>query len=858
MSSFSAGSRSSDRGETNDVALDGGRWNRVSPYLDHALDLTPAERRTWLALLRCEDAGLADDLAGLLEDHRSLSAAGFLDDGARVLPGREALEGTRVGAYTLLKAIGRGGMGSVWLASRNDGRYEGHAAVKLLNADLVGRAGGERFRREGTILARLTHPNIARLIDAGVSGGGQPYLVLEHVAGRHIDRHCDDHALGIADRIRLFLDVLSAVAHAHANLIVHRDLKPSNVLVSKDGQVKLLDFGIAKLLERDRSRPEATLTRDAGLTPKYAAPEQVNGGSITTATDVYALGVLLYELLSGHDPVETSGLSAADMVRAIVDTEPRRMSAAAVDAGEGPHVLVERAFRRATTPDGLRRRLRGDLDTIVAKALKKDPKERYASVAEFADDLRRYLHHQPITARPDTFAYRAAKFARRHRRSLIAGAATAVLVAATITFYTVKVANERDRAARQAARASKVSELLTDLLNGADPYRTGDAHEPTVRHLLDVGAERISKGLDGQPEVQAEVATVIGRVYQRLGLYDKARPFLEQALALARASVGPEHLSIAQSLNDLGVLNRERGNLAAAQPLLEESLAMRRRLLGSLDKDVAVTLVELGRLLRDRGLDAAAEPLIRESLAIRRKVYGELHRETATSTNDLALELLQRGDLAGAEGLFRQNLATNLRLLGKDHPSVGVAIGNLALLLDAQGDAAGAERLYREDLAILGKTLGDAHPTYAQALSNLSVALLHQGRLLESQQAIEQAIAIARPILRPDHPRLATYLVNRARVQLARGGSDTDTVAATLRDVLELRQRLYPPVDWRIGQVKSLLGEALTKQARYAEAETLLMDAANLLKPVPGGQGRESADNRARLASLYGAWRQRP
>jgi len=837
------------------VALDGGRWNRVSPHLDRALALTPGERQAWLAFLRGDDPELAEDLEGLLQGHLELSAAGFLDDGPRVVRGSESLEGARVGAYTLVKSIGRGGMGTVWLASRNDGRYEGQAAIKLLNPELVGHTGAERFRREGTILARLTHPNIARLIDAGVSDTGQPYLVLEHVAGRHIDRHCDDYALSVGDRIRLFLDVLAAVAHAHANLIVHRDLKPSNVLVSKDGQVKLLDFGIAKLLERDPSRPEMTLSRDAGLTPKYAAPEQVNGGPITTATDVYALGVLLYELLSGHDPVGAHGLSAADIVRAIVDTTPRRMSVAAVDVGEGPQMLAERAFRRATTPDGLRRRLQGDLDTIVAKALKKNPQERYASVAEFADDLRRYLHHQPIAARPDTFAYRAGKFARRHRRSLIAGAATTLLVAGTIAFYTVKLAHERDRAERQAAKASKVSELLTDLLNGADPYRTGDAHEPTVRHLLDVGAARISKGVDGQPEVQAEVATVIGRIYQRLGLYDKARPFLEQALALGRRSVGPDHVSIAQSLNDLGVLNRERGNLAAAQPLLEESLAMRRRLLGSVDKDVAVTLVELARVLRDRGLDATAEPLIRESLAIRKKVFGELHRETATSTNDLALVLLQRGDLAGAEALFRQNLATNMRLLGVDHPNVAVSMGNLGQALDAEGDAAGAEKLYRDDLAILSRTLGEAHPGYAQALNHLSIALLHQHRLAEAQSLIDRAIAIVRPILRPDHPRLAMYLVNRARVQLARG--DLDSVEPTLRQVLEQRQRLYPADDWRIAQVQSLLGETLTRQAHYAEAETLLLDAANLLKPVSGSQAQESIDNRARLASLYRAWRHR-
>ncbi|MBZ5560184.1 MAG: serine/threonine protein kinase, partial [Acidobacteriia bacterium] len=353
--------------------------------------LTPGERDAWLASLRADDPALAADIGALLDEHRVLSAAGFLDEGARVLRGPEALDGLSVGAYTLVKPIGQGGMGSVWLASRNDGRFEGQAAVKLLNAELVGHTAGERFKREGTILARLTHPHIARLIDAGVSATGQPYLVLEHIAGRYIDQHCDEHTLGVDARIRLFLDVLSAVAHAHANLIVHRDLKPSNVLVTRDGQVKLLDFGIAKLLEGDVSRHELTLTHDAGagLTPKYAAPEQVSGGPITTATDVYALGVLLYGLLTGRDPVGAGALSAAEIVKAIVDSEPRRMSSAVMDAGDlAPERLAMHAARRATTPEKLRRRLQGDLDTIVAKALKKDPAERYASVAEFADDLR--------------------------------------------------------------------------------------------------------------------------------------------------------------------------------------------------------------------------------------------------------------------------------------------------------------------------------------------------------------------------------------------------------------------------------------------------------------------------------------
>jgi serine/threonine protein kinase/Flp pilus assembly protein TadD len=831
--------------------LDSGRWHRLSPHLDHALALTPSNRAAWLASLRQDDPAVADDLEALLEEHRVLNAEGFLDAGARVLRGPAALEGTRVGAYKLVRSIGRGGMGSVWLATRHDGRFEGQAAIKLLNAELVGRTGGERFKREGTILARLTHPHIARLIDAGLSSVGQPYLVLEHIDGRHIDQHCDDHALGVEARIRLFLDVLAAVAHAHANLIVHRDLKPSNVLVTNDGQVKLLDFGIAKLLGDDLSPHDPTLTREAGagMTPRYAAPEQVSGGPITTATDVYALGVLLYGLLTGQEPLGSSARSTADIIKAIVDTEPRRMSSMVAASGDAPPPNAGHAARRATTPEKLRRSLQGDLDTIVAKALKKNPDERYASVAEFADDLRRVVEHQPISARPDALTYRAAKFARRHRRSVIVAAASAVLVGMTIAFYTVKLAHERDLAARQAAKASKVSELLTEILDGADPFRTPDAQEPTVRRLLDVGAERMARDLADQPEIRAEVSTLIGRVYQRLGLYDKALPLLQQSLALGRQAVGPEHVSIAQTLNDLGVLHREHGDTKAAQPLLEESLAMRRHLLGSVDKDVAVTLVELSRVLRDRGLDTKAEPLLREALAIRRKVFGEAHRETATSLNDLALLLFGRGDLDRAEPLFRESLAINLKTLGPDHPSVAVSMGNVGLVLDAKGDAAAAEKLYRDDLAIVRKSLGEAHPTYAQALNNLAIAVMHQDRLDEAQTLLEQTVAIVRPLFRPDHPRLAVYLVNLSRVQIVRG--QAVQAEPTLRHVLDVRQRLYPEGDWRIAQARSLLGASLTKQGHYADAEVLLLEAAKALKPGPGPQGREARDNSSRLEALY-------
>ena len=328
------------------AALSPDRGRAVSPYLDEALEIATGERATWLASIAARDAALAADLRALLAEHEAVHESRFLERAVPLPhhnPLTASLAGQVLGAYRLISRIGQGGMGSVWLAERCDGRFEGRAAIKLLNISLLGRAGEERFRREGTILARLTHPHIAHLVDAGVSPTGQPYLVLEHVNGQSIDRYCNEHALRIEARLRLFLDVLQAVAHAHANLIVHRDIKPANVLVRVDGQVKLLDFGIAKLLEGDGewgtpAAEASALTRDGGgaLTPEFAAPEQVTGGQVTTATDVYALGVLLYVLLSGQHPIGAALRSPADLVRAIVDTDPRRVSDAVVSRAETP------------------------------------------------------------------------------------------------------------------------------------------------------------------------------------------------------------------------------------------------------------------------------------------------------------------------------------------------------------------------------------------------------------------------------------------------------------------------------------------------------------------------------------------
>jgi serine/threonine protein kinase/tetratricopeptide (TPR) repeat protein len=830
------------------------RWRVLSPYLDHALDIAAEEREGWLSALSARDAALAADLQMILAEQAPVRHSRFLEC-AVLQPqavAEASLEGQVVGPYRLISRLGQGGTGSVWLAERCDGRFEGRAAVKLLNISLVGRAGEQRFRREGNILAKLRHPRIAHLIDAGVSPMGQPYIVLEHVNGQSIDRYCDDRALSIESRLRLFLDVLEAVAHAHANLIVHRDIKPANVLVSTEGQVKLLDFGIAKLIEREAGWGSATttdaLTRDGGavLTPEYAAPEQLSGGPVTTATDVYALGVLLYLLLSGRHPLGVSPGSPASLIKAIVEDEPLLPSAVAVSAKSS-------------------RALRGDLDTIVSKAMKKNPAERYPSVTAIADDLRRVLRHQPITARPDSLRYRGARFLRRHAVGAAASAGGVVLLASLITLHTNRLATERDRAQREAAKAVKASEMLAGLLTSADPYSVrGRGGEPTVRALLDAGAQRVQNDFAKEPDLQAQLLSTMGRTYRRLGLYDKAQHLLEQALVSGQHALGPEHISLSQTLQYLGVVLADKGDYRAAASRLEQALAMQRKLLGSAHADIAVTLSELGRVYQDEGFNQRAEPLHRQALEMRRSLLGVEDRETAVSLSDLASVLRLDGDLSGADTLVRQSLAINRKTRGDDHPNTATNLHDLALIIAARGDYSSAESMLRQALAVQRQTLGDKHTVVAATLNSLSRVLLLQGRPDEAASALREALDIAGVALAPDHQLLAIYSINLGAVQLARKTPAAAAAAEVLlRDGLRIRarapgvvpsrRRTFVEDDRSVGATKSLLGAALLAQRRYDEAEAMLLDAQREL----GSSASSPNDLKIttqRLVDLYNAW----
>ena len=827
------------------------RWRVLSPYLDEALDLPASERPGWLASIRARDVALAADLRAMLDEHQLLDDSGFLARAVLDPQGLTSLAGQIVGPYRLVSPIGHGGSGSVWAAERADGRFQGRAAIKLLNIALVGREGEERFRREGTILARLRHPRIAHLVDAGVSAAGQPYLVLEYVEGQSIDSYCDDRALGVEARLRLFLEVLEAVAHAHANLIVHRDLKPANVLVGSDGHVKLLDFGVAKLLERDawkRSTGAETsaLSREIGasMTPEYAAPEQLSGGELTTATDIYALGVLLYVLLTGQHPAGSHVQSSATLVRSIVITDPARAS-------------------EVVTSSTLRRTLRGDLDAIIGKALEKNPAERYPSATALADDLQRVLRHEPVSARRATLRYRTAKFLRRHGAGVVVGAAAVFVAAGLVAVHVTRLAAERDRAQREAVKARKVSDLLMGVLTSADPYapRPGSA-EPTARTLLDLGAEQVQKDLAGEPALQAEMLTAMGRTYRRLGAYDKAQQLLQIALTDAETTFGPGDIHVAQSLDSLGVVLADKGDDTAASRLLERALRIRRQLVGNEDADVAVTMVELGRVYQDQGWNDRAEALQSEALEVRRRVLGEDHRETAVSRNDLASVLRLNGHLSAAETLLRQALETNRRTRGDDHPNTATTLHDLAVVEATRGDFHSAESMLLQALPRQRKALGDRHPVVAASLNTLAHVLMSQRRYDEAASAQQEALQIARGAFGADHQLVGIYTINLGALRLAQ--HDPAAAEPALREGLRIRslapgivpsrRRTFADDDWSLAATKGLLAAALTAVGRDAESQALLFEARRDLDALPIDRNVDVKAAIARLLQTYLPW----
>jgi len=758
------------------IALNPERWREVSPLLDHALSLPQDEREGWLESLRADNPELADLLVELLAHHRAADEQGFLESPPAPASPDAGLSGQTVGPYTLISPLGQGGMGSVWLAERSDGRFERRVAIKLLHLSLASGGAAERFKREGAIVGSLRHPHIAELIDAGVTVAGQPFLVLEHVEGSPIDEHCDARRLGVEARLGLFLDVLDAMAEAHAHLIVHRDIKPSNVLVTADGVVKLLDFGIAKLLAGHGSLGDATaLTLEGGgaLTPLFAAPEQVTAGAITTATDVYALGGLLYLLLSGQPPAGSGQHSTAELVTAIVETEPRRLSDV-VRAGD-PEV----AARRGTSPDKLARQLRGELETIVGVALKKSPAERYGSVAAFADDLRRYLQHRPIRVRPDSIRYRAAKFVRRNRTAVALAALTLVAVAAGVvgTMMQARTARrQRDFAVRQLARAERLNSLNQFLLTDAAPSKK----EVTVSDLLDRAETIVKHETDAdQRENHIELLVSIGMQFYDKDENAKATGILQDAYRLSRGVEDPS--ARAEASCALAVILARDGQHARAESLVQEGL-------GILPPDPLFTPDRVFCLLQGSEVAAsggAATVSIDRARAAQQALANSPFESSSlrlSALNHLASAYSLAGQRREAVQAFEHAAVEMERLgYGETRTAAGL-LEQWALALALSGRQNEADKIFRRALDLSQRTQAGDLAT-AQLLLNYAGTLADLGRLDEAAGYAEAAYRKAEAA--KDRTSTEQALIQRARVYRGQGNlTRAEEMLATVEPML--------------------------------------------------------------------------
>jgi eukaryotic-like serine/threonine-protein kinase len=750
--------------------LDAQMWVRVTPLLDQALEVEPGAREKWLDQLTNDQPDIVATLRVLLADWEEVEAEDFLGGAFAPAAPEQSLAGKTVGAYTIESLLGRGGMGEVWLAQRSDGRFKGQYALKFLDSGLAAASVVDRFTREGRLLARLTHPNIARLIDAGVTPEGRPYLVLEYVQGERIDRFCDAHSLDIEARVRLFINVLAAVAHAHSHLIVHRDIKPSNVLVTPAFQVKLLDFGIAKLIgtqisAEDESAP--TRIEELVLTPDYAAPEQILGEPPSTTTDVYQLGVLLYVLLTGRLPIAT-GMTRADRIKAALEEQPPRPS----DVASGPE----------------RKQLRGDLDAIVAKALRKRPDERYAAVTAFTEDIQRFLDHQPVNARAGAWAYRARKFIRRHRGG-VAGtvaAATALIVAGSIALIQMREAQlQRDQSRFNEKRAEAQSQFMTLMMS-----TVGDGTRPVnAGQILDKAAVMIENQYAADPAFQVEMLITIADLYNDMGNVEKTYASLLEAEALAKHLRNPALIAKVECLGSQA--ETERGHMDQATMRLARGTAALAQVSHPIQSDIVSCDISRSALLDAQGNSQAAIQVLETALA--------------------ALE--RSGEPEGT-------------------PYFSL-LSNVASLYAATGNIRKSFEYLQRNAAVLQR-MGFLNTQSGIALShNIASNLLNFGEIRDALKQEQQVVALDKAASADGsiHPALSTLYAN-LQVRMGQPQAAMESFDAALvesKQNADLAAELFA----RAGRARALL-----ELHRFAEVEAELAEMARL------GQGQESASRR--------------
>lgn len=832
------------------------RWKKIEEIFSNAIELPKSDRAAFLQNICAGDTELLNEVQSLLDQDSGTDtmlgtvishAAGSLSETEI-----KEFEGRHIGPYRITGLIGQGGMAEVYSAIRDDDQYQKQVAIKLIRnpgaAFLI-----KRFQHERQILASLEHPCIARFLEGGTTEDGIPYLVMEYIEGEPITTYCINRSLNIRARLELFRSVCDAIQYAHRNLVIHRDLKPSNILVTSEGVPKLLDFGIAKLLNPDWITDVPTVAHTVTsiriMTPEYASPEQIRGENVTTSTDIYSLGVILYELLTGSRPRDFKTKSLADIERIITEEEPQKPSLAVVKN------ISATESRPIADTKKLSRELAQDLDNIVMMAMRKEPQRRYLSAEQLSEDINHYLQGRPIRARTPTLSYRAAKFVGRHRIGVAVTAAFlifALIFVAGILRERSLAEQARIKAEREAARAKAVTEFLQDTFRAGNPFRNKLGRDVTLIEALQNAAKGIETSFKDQPETEADIRNTVGYTFMRLGKYDDAEKNLLRALEIRKKLYPRDHADIALSLDNMGTLNHEKGNLPQAEKYFQEALAMRRNLYPNGDKLVSDSLNNMGVLLHDEGKLAEAEKTYRECLEMRYKFYGPESDETASTITNLGAVLIEKENFPAAESMMRKALELDRKRWGDNHPNVAFSTNNLAFCLEKQGKIDEAAPLYKKVAEMNPKLLGPEHPITSRGMCNLGRILMLQGNLQEAEPILRKALELQKRIMEPNHPQTANTMMTLAQVLQRK---DQCTEAEPLyRDAIEIYTKSnYRPNIKAI--TTSLLGDCLTTLNRFPEAEKLLTESRSTLLSLKGAQHQETKLAQARLDHLYQIWK---
>jgi eukaryotic-like serine/threonine-protein kinase len=819
------------------------KWNRIKRIFSEALMLEKKDRIRYLESICAGDSALMSEVISLLDSHDMPGTIDRPIDNIRMsvvtMARGNLMIGKLIGKYKIIKELGHGGMGSVYLAERADGEYVQRTAIKLQHSPFVSEAQVQGFKSERQILASLEHDHIARLLDGGITSQGQPYYVMEFVDGKPIDEYCDEKRLTINERLKLFQDVCSAVQYAHRKLVVHRDLKPSNILVTHEGSVKLLDFGIAKVLGGGVEATSDNLSAELQpawqgfqpLTPSYASPEQVRGTTITTASDIYQLGVVLYELLVGYRPYKIDGNSPTELERAVCASEPvspgnrLRQSGILNHADSTEQERISEA--RRTGIRQLRRQLRGDPDAIIMKAIHKEPECRYDSAEQFSGDIRRYLEKKPVLAHPLSKLYRTQKFVRRNPFEITAMLLITLLLAGyliTITWHTQKTRDALAQAQREADKSAQVVEFMLGMFRAGDP-RAHPGDRVTAGELLERGLSEANL-LDSRPELQANMFNVIGKVYTGLGRYNDATEILEKAVNLQRRFSGNTGTETARYINDLAVALTRQGKYEEAYSMYSESLDILIGQFGEKHPEVANTMDMMGAWVPVTGFDEARDLRYRV-LEIRNEIYGENHLLTADAHMKVGQIERSRAEPEKAILSFNKALEIRKRELGPVHPDVAESMFFLAdvyRLYDI--DPAASGQLYREALAILDEAVGEHHFSRLHGLSGLATLLSGLGDHSGAVELYLEGLEIRLSVYGEEHPSTAEGYGHLASGYSRMG----EHVMAEhyYRKSLGIWEKLLGPDHIAVSGAMAGLGNSLVDQQKFDEAESLFKKALEI------------------------------